>query len=85
MTSPNTIIADMQAEIGALRKENRHLLSALEYAVSVAYSAHDYWDKHQDSNVGKYLLALAGWLPGYDKRADAVHKAIEKAKDSSSC
>ncbi len=41
MTSPNTIIADMQAEIDALRKENRHLLSALEDAVSVAASAHD--------------------------------------------
>ena len=30
MTSPNTIIADMQAEIDALRKERDELLIALE-------------------------------------------------------
>ena len=30
MTSPNTIIADMQAEIDALRKDRHELLSALE-------------------------------------------------------
>ena len=30
MTSPNTIIADMQAEIDALRKERDELLSTME-------------------------------------------------------
>ena len=32
MTSPNTIIADMQAEIDALRKENNSLMTALDDA-----------------------------------------------------
>ena len=85
MTSPNTIIADMQAEIDALRKERDELLSALEDAVSVAYSAHDHWDKDQDSKVGKYLIALAGWMPGYDGRTDAVHNAISNSKARAKC
>ena len=36
MTSPNTIIADMQAEIDALRKENDELLAALEPFAKIA-------------------------------------------------
>ena len=35
MTSPNTIIADMQAEIDALRKERDELLEALEEITNV--------------------------------------------------
>ncbi len=34
MTSPNTIIADMQAEIDALRKERNELISAIEGMLS---------------------------------------------------
>ena len=42
MTSPNTIIADMQAEIDALRKENEALLNNLrgKYSLTGATYAH---------------------------------------------
>jgi len=36
MTSPNTIIADMQAEIDALRKEREELIAALEEIADTA-------------------------------------------------
>ncbi len=36
MTSPNTIIADMQAEIYALRKENEALIDAIDEARDIA-------------------------------------------------
>lgn len=62
MTSPNTIIADMQAEIDALRKENEDLLFALNLLYSWAYN----WDSefmndpgwiHQDVHIIKAAIA----------------------------
>lgn len=97
MTSPNTIIADLTAEVETLRKQRDEwraraefsytersklerqrdeLLAALLDAVSVANTSLEYWDKDNDVKVGKYLIALAGRLPGYDGRTDAIHKAI---------
>ena len=56
------------------------LLAALNDAVQIAKTAHEYWDSDQDSKVGKYLMALAGYLPGYSGLTDGVHKAIASAK-----
>lgn len=68
------------AAYNALHKQRDELLAALEDAVSVAKTAHEHWDKDQDSKVGKYLIALSGRLIGYDGRTDAVHKAITSVK-----
>ena len=41
MTSPNTIIADMQAEIDALRKERDKLIAICEKVVNYGIGASD--------------------------------------------
>ena len=41
MTSPNTIIADMQAEIDALRKERDELIAICEKVVNYGIGASD--------------------------------------------
>jgi hypothetical protein len=56
------------------------LLTALNDAVQIAKVAHEYWDSDQDSKVGKYLMALAGYLPGYSGLTDGIHKAISASK-----
>ncbi len=67
-------------ERSKLESQCGDLQDALDDAVSVAKTAFEHWDNDQDSKVGKYLLALAGRLPGYDGRTDAVHKALSNAK-----
>lgn len=57
-----------------LRQQRGRLLSALEDAVSVAQAAHQHWAKGEDDKAAKYMMALAGELPGYDGRSDNVHK-----------
>lgn len=54
---------------------------AMEGVVELARKAHKLWDSDADYPVGKILLALAGWAPGYDHRADALHAAIYKDAD----
>lgn len=73
-------VAALETEIELLTKQRDELLVALEDAVSVAKTTFDCWDSDADSKAGKYLMALSGWLPGYDGRTDAVHKAIASVK-----
>ena len=72
-------LADMANEVVKQRDE---LLAALNDAVQIAKVAHEYWDRDQDSKVGKYLMALAGNLPGYSALTDGVHKAIASVNGS---
>ena len=63
-------------------RQRDELLAALNDAVQIAKVAHEYWDRDQDSKVGKYLMALAGNLPGYSALTDGVHKAIASVNGS---
>lgn len=78
------IIADNDKTLAGVvahtEKQRDELLAALKDVVSVAKTAHECWDKDQDSKVGKYLIALSGGLPGYDKRTDEIHRAIASVK-----
>ena len=67
-------------DFNRVKKQRDELLAALNDAVQIAKVAHEYWDRDQDSKVGKYLMALAGNLPGYSALTDGVHKAIASAK-----
>lgn len=49
---------------------------ALTGVVELAQEAHAHWDADRDMKVGKILLALAGYSPRYDPRADALHSAV---------
>lgn len=55
------------------------LLEALQNLSIVMRELHDHWDNDRDMKVGKGLLALSGLLPGYDKRIDVIHAAMDKA------
>lgn len=55
------------------------LVTVLQDVVMLAEEMHTHWDNDRDAKVGKYLLALAGRLPGYDKRTDEIHAAIANA------
>lgn len=79
MTQPKLLGEAIDTAI-ALIEMHDEILAALKDSVSVAKTARDHWDKDQDSKVGKYLIALSGGLPGYDKRTDEIHAAIAKAK-----
>lgn len=56
--------------------EKNRLLEVLQQVVMLAQEVHDHWDKDRDAKVGKYLMALSGYLPGYDARTDEIHAAI---------
>ena len=71
---------ELATMIEAVFQQRDELLVALNDAVQIAKVAHEYWDSDQDSKVGKYLMALAGYLPGYSGLTDGVHKAIASAK-----
>lgn len=53
---------------------------ALDAIVDLAQEAHRHWDADRDAKVGKLLMALSGYSPGYDKRADALHAAMAAQK-----
>ena len=74
------LLHDSAEAIRELVRQRDELLAALENAVSVAKTAHECWDNDQDMKVGKYLIALSGGLPGYDKRTDEIHAAIASVK-----
>ena len=56
------------------------LLEALESMVLLAMEMFEHWDSDNEPKVGKYLLAISGQLPGYDKRTDELHASIAKAR-----
>lgn len=56
------------------------LLEALEGVVLLAREMFEHWDSDRDAKVGKYLLAISGQRPGYDKRTDEILAAISKAR-----
>lgn len=60
----------------ALAAQAQPAAQALDAIVDLAQEAHRHWDADRDAKVGKLLMALSGYLPGYDKRADALHAAI---------
>lgn len=41
------------------------------------------WDAVQDAKLGKLLLALSGYVPGYDPRTDAVQAALAQEQGES--
>lgn len=47
-------------------------LEVIQIMQEKARKGHDYWNKDQDSKVGKYLGAMAGYLPGYWPELDAA-------------
>ena len=57
---------------------NAELFARLQDVVTLAKEMHGHWDADRDSKVGKYLLALCGYCPGYDKRTDEIHAAIAR-------
>lgn len=69
-----------QATVDLLINQRDELLEALESVKTVAESAFTEWDNDRDTKVGKYLIALCGNLPGYDKRTDEIHAAIASVK-----
>lgn len=70
----------MSAEIAALKAQRDELLTALKGGVELAAKGFKHWDADDDMKAGKILLALAGRIQGYDRRATAIHKAIAKAQ-----
>ena len=52
------------------------LVDALRSVVEIAKEAHREWDSDNDHRVGKILMALAGYRPGYRADIDAIHAAI---------
>ncbi len=80
MTSPNTIIADMHAEIDALRKENSDLLMALNDAATSletialrSYGEESYLDSKQQ------MRGYAG------SRAGVAREDIARVKGRAKC
>lgn len=65
------IVADMKLE-------NIELRDALKDMVRFSALAHQLWDRDEDMKTGKYLLAMAGFLPGYSDKIDAVHALLKR-------
>ncbi len=57
-------------------EEINHLRQFIALLKKTANGAFDYWDKDQDSKVGKWLLAMAG-RPGIILEIDQGYKAME--------
>lgn len=53
--------------------------AVLQGVRELAIKAAAHWDADEDMKVGKILMALAGQLPKYDKRADAFDAACDAA------
>lgn len=84
-------LADAAAELRRLHSDYETLCcklqtleatqaQALDAIVDLAQEAHRHWDADRDAKVGKLLMALSGYSPGYDKRADALHATIAAQK-----
>jgi hypothetical protein len=54
---------------------------ALKIVISVAKEAHAAWDADNDSRVGKILMALSGYRPGYRADIDAIHATLALADE----
>jgi hypothetical protein len=55
------------------------LLEALEQVIAIAEEAREHLDHDRDMKALKILTAISG-SRGYDKRIDAIHNVIAKAK-----
>lgn len=53
-------------------------IEALKLMKNAADEAHRFWDSDKDAKVGKLLLSMAGYLPGYRIDMDEVHKLLDK-------
>ena len=71
MTSPNTIIADMQAEIYALKEKNNLLVYAL--------TSIDYWCYPDASTMPNDKVARLEW---YARRLVVIANAAKSAIDA---
>lgn len=54
------------------------LTPVLRGVIGLAKDAYAFWDEDRDMKVGKILSALSGFNAGYDRRADAMHKAMQQ-------
>lgn len=69
----------LASEVDAVNNENERLRKALATVPVMAGLIHKLWDSDQDAKVGKWLIALAGGLPGYTALTDELHAAIATA------
>ncbi len=80
MTSPNTIIADMQAEIATLRKEREELLSA-QWTIARGCAA---LAIEKCKNASGQMRAIDMYVSA-NQCAEDIISAVEKAKLSAPC
>lgn len=85
-----TLMSVVRTDNGNLHKEINDLLEEADEAAAavaelvaavrgireLAIKASGHWDADEDMKVGKILMAMAGQLPKYDQRADALHAAL---------
>ena len=67
------------AEVSRLTAERDALRAALLAARECADEAYDHWDADREVKAGKMLMAIAGHIPGYDVRTDAIDAALKDA------
>jgi len=77
MSLDSALLAAKQEELDKMR-------GILGGVVELARDAHAHWDGDRDAKVGKLLLALAGHVPRYDPRADALHAALSPSQGEKS-
>lgn len=65
-------------ELIAAEAQRDELLAALRDFKKIAATAYIHWGRGEDTEAGKHLLALAGGIPKYDARIDAIHAILAK-------
>lgn len=73
-------IRQLLASLAAERAEAVRVREAIKGAIELAKDAHAHWDADRDAKVGKLVMALAGFNPRYDARADALHAALSPSQ-----
>lgn len=76
---------DMESAVKTCLAERDAAMAALRGVVREARTAHEYWDKDQDSKVGKHLAAMSGYLKNYCDDATAIHAALAMDTEGESC
>lgn len=95
MTSPNTIIADMQEEIDALRKSNKNLIKSLDSVLRIATLN---ICSHDETHRGGFIWEIcdqcgASWADdkggkpefAYPKEIEKAYSLIAKVKSRAKC